>query len=160
VRHSQLPIRYGGRSRKRFPLFGTSGFLLIRLLWFWTSLGTFGGFRGIDRLKSHYSGDRAPITLATLYRVATSPKKEVEISFCSVLRTAHVAQAQVPEYGPRRYGRAGSPTAPVISKRKFSTVAPANPYQFELANHAQWTVENRWFVMQHGFQVCLSERFS
>ena len=159
MRHSQLPIRYGERSRKRFPLFGTSGFLLMR---FWASLGIFGGFRGTDRLKSHYSGDRAPIALATLYRVATSLKKEVGISFCSVLRTTHVAQTQVPEYGPRRYGRAGSPslTALVISKRKFSTVAPANPYQFELANHAQWTVENRWFVMQHGFQVRLSERSS
>jgi hypothetical protein len=41
----------------------------------------------MDRLKSRYSGDRAPITLGTLWEVATSPKKEVEISFCSVLRT-------------------------------------------------------------------------
>ena len=35
----------------------------IRLLRFWRA---FGGFRGIDRLKSRYLGDRAPITLTTL----------------------------------------------------------------------------------------------
>ena len=40
----------------------------------------------MDRLRSRYSGDRAPITLGTLWGVAASPKKEVEISFCSVLR--------------------------------------------------------------------------
>ena len=44
-------------------LLGTSDFLPIRLL---GVLGAFGGSRGIDRLKSRYLGDRAPITLATL----------------------------------------------------------------------------------------------
>ena len=60
--------------------------VLIKLLRFWASLGGLWRVEGIDRLKSRYSGDRAPITLATLWGVTAGPKKEVEISFCSVLR--------------------------------------------------------------------------
>lgn len=39
-------------------------------------MGAFSGSRGIDRLKFCYLGDGAPITLATLWGGATSPKKE------------------------------------------------------------------------------------
>src|ERR1700722_3115420 len=59
-------------AKLNFPfLFGTSGFPPIR---------------DVDRLKSRCLGDRAPITLATLWGVSTSPKKEGEIQFCVVLR--------------------------------------------------------------------------
>ena len=47
--------------------------------------GPLGGLRDVDRLKSRCLGDRAPITLATLWGVSTSPKKEREIQFCVVL---------------------------------------------------------------------------
>jgi len=34
--------------------------------------------KGHGPLKSLYLGDRAPMTLATVWEIATSPKKEVE----------------------------------------------------------------------------------
>ena len=118
LRAHLFPSLYKGRSRKRFPLpFWDQRFspykVPKRLPRFWASLGGLWGSSGIDHLKSRYSGDRAPITLATLWGVATSPKKEVEISFYSVLRASRGASKVLilppctPLYRHPSFGRVG-----------------------------------------------------